>query len=50
MSLLPGGESRALKTEVYDTRRQCAFWDSIDYDWLPVDPGQLAAQAGVTAS
>lgn len=50
MSLLPGGESRALKTEVYEARRQCAFWNSIDYDWLPVNPDQLAAQAGVSQS
>ncbi|MFJ9179345.1 carboxylesterase/lipase family protein [Streptomyces sp. NPDC102360] len=50
MSLLPGGESRTLKTGVYEARRQCAFWNSIDYDWLPVDPGQLAAQAGVSQS
>ncbi|MBC9713216.1 carboxylesterase family protein [Streptomyces sp. TRM66268-LWL] len=48
MSLLPGGESRALSTEVYEARRQCAFWNSIDYDWLPVNPDQLAAQAGVS--
>ncbi len=50
MSLLPGGESRALKTEVYEARRQCAFWNSIDYDWLPVNPDRLAAQAGVSRS
>ncbi|MGY0488666.1 carboxylesterase/lipase family protein [Streptomyces sp. WG-D5] len=50
MSLLPGGESRALKNEEYQTRRQCAFWDSVDYDWLPVNPDQLAAQAGVSQS
>ncbi|MGW2339292.1 carboxylesterase/lipase family protein [Streptomyces sp. NPDC001661] len=50
MSLLPGGESRALNTDGYETRRQCAFWNSLDYDWLDVDPGQLAAQAGVSQS
>ncbi|MFE1109101.1 carboxylesterase/lipase family protein [Streptomyces rochei] len=50
MSLLPGGESRALKTGVYEARRQCDFWNSIDYDWLPVDPDRLAAQAGVPQS
>ncbi|MEU6680131.1 carboxylesterase family protein [Streptomyces sp. NPDC046925] len=50
MSLLPGGESRALKTGVYEARRQCAFWNSVEYDWLPVDPDQLAAQAGVSPS
>ncbi|MGP3775796.1 carboxylesterase/lipase family protein [Streptomyces sp. SDT5-1] len=48
MSLLPGGESRALKNEVYEARRQCAFWNSVDYDWLPVDPDRLAEQAGVS--
>ncbi|MEU6104131.1 carboxylesterase/lipase family protein [Streptomyces flaveolus] len=50
MSLLPGGESRALKTGVYEARRQCAFWNSIDYDWLPLDADKLAAQAGVSQS
>ncbi|MEV6247675.1 carboxylesterase family protein [Streptomyces sp. NPDC051742] len=50
MSLLPGGESRALSTEVFEARRQCAFWKSLDYDWLPVDPDRLAAQAGVSPS
>lgn len=46
MSLLPGGASRALKTDVFEARRQCAFWNSLGYDWLPVNPDQLAAQAG----
>ncbi|WP_405943392.1 hypothetical protein OG372_35100 [Streptomyces sp. NBC_01020] len=50
MSLLPGGESRALTSGVYAARHQCAFWDSLDYDWLPVNPDQLAAQAGVSHS
>lgn len=50
MSLLPGGGSRALTNETYETRRQCAFWNSVDYDWLPVDPDRLAAQAGVSQS
>ncbi|MBO1330494.1 carboxylesterase/lipase family protein [Streptomyces sp. VRA16 Mangrove soil] len=50
MSLLPGGESQALKTGVYEARRQCAFWNSIDYDWLPLDADKLAAQAGVAQS
>ncbi|MFZ3566407.1 carboxylesterase/lipase family protein [Streptomyces sp. BH097] len=50
MSLLPGGESRALKTGVYEARHQCAFWNSIDYDWLPVGPDKLAAQVGVPQS
>ncbi|MFZ3598953.1 carboxylesterase/lipase family protein [Streptomyces sp. BH104] len=50
MSLLPGGASRALRTEAFEARRQCAFWDSLDYDWLPVDPDRLAAQAGVSPS
>ncbi|CAD5932567.1 Carboxylic ester hydrolase [Streptomyces sp. KY75] len=50
MSLLPGGASRALKTDVFEARRQCAFWNSLGYDWLPVNPDQLAAQAGVSQS
>lgn len=50
MSLLPGGESKALTSGAYATQHQCSFWNSIDHDWLPVDPGQLAAQAGVSQS
>ncbi|GGV63235.1 carboxylic ester hydrolase [Streptomyces longisporoflavus] len=50
MSLLPGGASKALPSSAYATQHQCAFWNSIDYDWLPVDPGQLAAHAGVSQS
>ncbi|MGW1814971.1 carboxylesterase/lipase family protein [Streptomyces sp. NPDC002125] len=50
MSLLPGGESRALKTGAYEARRRCSFWNSIDYDWLPLDADQLASQAGVSQS
>ncbi|MYW70188.1 carboxylesterase family protein [Streptomyces sp. SID8379] len=50
MSLLPGGESKALTSKAYSAQHQCTFWNSIDYDWLPVDPDQLAAQAGVSQS
>ncbi|WP_181138425.1 carboxylesterase/lipase family protein [Streptomyces sp. Ru73] len=47
MSLLPGGDSRALGTEVYATRHQCSFWNSLRYDWLTTNPDRLAEQAGV---
>ncbi|WP_051831610.1 carboxylesterase/lipase family protein [Streptomyces violens] len=50
MSLLPGGESRALKSEVYAARHQCSFWNSFTYDWLTTNPDSLAEQAGVPTS
>ncbi|MFD0689207.1 carboxylesterase/lipase family protein [Actinomadura fibrosa] len=49
MSLLPGGGSRALPSGEFAARHQCAFWNSIGYDWLTTDPGSLAAQVGVPA-
>ncbi|MBP8535037.1 carboxylesterase family protein, partial [Streptomyces sp. MK37H] len=47
MSLLPGDDSQALKSEVYADRHRCSFWNSISYDWLTTNPDRLAAQAGV---
>ncbi|TDT40058.1 hypothetical protein EV562_103430 [Streptomyces sp. BK208] len=41
-SLLPGGESRALKTGVQEARHPCDFRNSVDYDRLPVDPHRPA--------
>lgn len=50
MSLLPGDDSQALKSEVYADRHQCSFWNSVSYDWLTTNPDRLAAQAGVPTS
>lgn len=50
MSLLPGDDSRALKSEVYADRHQCSFWNGISYDGLTTNPDRLAAQAGVPTS
>lgn len=50
MSLLPGDDSRALKSKVYADRHQCSFWNSIRYDGLTTNPDRLAAQAGVPTS
>ncbi|WP_281198643.1 carboxylesterase family protein [Streptomyces phaeochromogenes] len=43
MSLLPGDDSRALKSKVYADRHQCSFWNSTSYDGLTTDPDRLAA-------
>ncbi|MEW9552055.1 carboxylesterase/lipase family protein [Nonomuraea sp. NPDC050783] len=45
MSLLPGDNSHAFKTEAFETQHQCSFWNSIDYDWLTLNPDQLAQRA-----
>ncbi|MDH6214874.1 carboxylesterase/lipase family protein [Streptomyces pseudovenezuelae] len=50
MSLLPGDDSRALKSAVYANRHQCSFWNGISYDGLTTNPDRLAAQAGVPTS
>ncbi|OPF81743.1 hypothetical protein VT50_0208735 [Streptomyces antioxidans] len=42
MSLLPGGHSGTVTSEVYAARHQCSYWNRISYDWLTTEPADLA--------